>query len=197
MTVETEREINLIRRKILQNQREAAWMQLWSFEPLELPDTSEMLEVDADRNSWPLAELLCYHDRLFVHNAYVAVLKRDPDKDGMGSALSLLRGGHMSRVEWLLGLCNGPEGSSHQVQVVGLSNAFTKQKIYRIPVIGRLLRFARVLAHLPQMQRDVEDIKRQIAINKSDHNERLQALLEFQNAQFHRLEKSTFNKKTP
>src|SRR5713226_10155021 len=46
-------------------------------------------------------DLLKYHDRAFIQNAYRAILKRGPDATGFSDFIEALRGGRMNKIDVL------------------------------------------------------------------------------------------------
>jgi SAM-dependent methyltransferase len=98
-------------------------------------------------------DLLQYHDHTFIWNAYRALLKREPDEEGLREFLKKLRSGRFNKVDVLAGLRYSPEGQSRNVQVDGLARLATIRRLYRIPVIGYLLEMVVGIARLPAMLR--------------------------------------------
>jgi hypothetical protein len=62
-----------------------------------------------------------------------------------------------------------------------LVRAFAIERLCRIPVIGVLPRYLRALLYLPRMQRDIEQLRGLIAMQKNDLDDRSQAIVDFQN----------------
>jgi O-antigen chain-terminating methyltransferase len=157
------------------------------FLPLQLPSTSMGIGQDFQRKDWALVELLAYYDREFVQNAYLVVLKRDADVEGLTTRLRKLQTGEMSRVEVLFRLRYGWEGRQRGARIRGLPRAFLLEKICSIPVLGVIPRYLVALARLPRMQRELEQIRGIIAMHKNESDERDQAIVDFQNNEFQRL----------
>jgi hypothetical protein len=155
------------------------------FKPLQLPETSHSLQEW--RNHWSLSELLACYDRDFVQGAYFALLRRDPDMEGLQSRLRMLQSGEISRVELLFRLRYGPEGRNHRVRVPGLLKAFLIERAGRIPLAGIPIRYAVALARLPRMQRELEQVRGLMAMYKNDSDARDRTLAEFQNTELGRI----------
>ena len=97
-----------------------------------------------DLQSYVLSDLLKFHDRLFVLNAYAAIAKQRPSASELTNTLNDLRCGRRSKVEIIEGLVeNYPN-----VRVDGLSARWLRN-ISRWPLIGYLLRVARAVSRLP------------------------------------------------
>ncbi len=157
------------------------------FVPMQLTGGSMGISQDFQRNDWSLVELLAYYDREFVQNAYLVILKRDADVDGLVDRIRKLQSGEMSRVEVLFRLRYGPEGKQGGVRIRGLLRAFLIERICAVPVLGLLPRYLVALARLPRMQRELEEIRGLIVMHKNESDERDQAIVDFQNTEFQRL----------
>ena len=98
-------------------------------------------------------DLLKYHDRDFIQNAYRAILKRGPDAAGYKGFIESLRSGRMNKLDILAQLRYSAEGRAKKVEIEGLQIPAMIRKAYRVPVIGYLLNLAVALARLPLMIR--------------------------------------------
>lgn len=94
-------------------------------------------------------DLLEFYDERFVHNAYRAILKREPDRDGFNRYLEGLRSGRINKIDVLASLRYSPEGQERHVMVDGLSLPSTLRRLGRLPLIGYPVRFITALARLP------------------------------------------------
>jgi O-antigen chain-terminating methyltransferase len=98
-------------------------------------------------------DLLPFHDRDFIQNAYRAILKRHPDQSGYDQFLSKLRDGRLNKIDILARLRFSSEGRARKVQVRGLLLPSILRRTYRVPVLGYLMRWLVGLARLPNMIR--------------------------------------------
>lgn len=98
-------------------------------------------------------DLLKYHDKDFIQNAYRAILKRGPDAIGYKAFIESLRSGRLNKVDILARLRYSAEGRAKQVEIEGLQVPAMIRKAYRVPVIGYLLNLGVALARLPLMIR--------------------------------------------
>lgn len=94
-------------------------------------------------------DLLKYHDRNFIQNAYRAILKRGPDAAGYKAFIESLRSGRLNKIDILAALRYSTEGRSKKVEIEGLLTPALIRKSYRVPVIGYLLNLAVAIARLP------------------------------------------------
>ena len=127
-------------------------------------------------------DLLKYHDRDFVTNAYRAILNRDPDEAGFNYNLNLLRSGAFNKIDILASLRYSDEGKFHGVSISGLRLPSTIRALERVPVFGYLLQLALAFVRLPLMVRSQREfqgyiVAQQLAIadyvNDVNHNRRV------------------------
>jgi 2-polyprenyl-3-methyl-5-hydroxy-6-metoxy-1,4-benzoquinol methylase len=101
-------------------------------------------------NRYHVNDLLQYHNRTFVQNAYRAVLKRSPDAAELERDLRKLQSGRLNKIDLLAGLRFSVEGQTKQVQIEGLSFPALIRRMGRIPVVGYFIRLTVSLLRLPR-----------------------------------------------
>lgn len=104
-------------------------------------------------------DLLKYHDRTFIQNAYRAILKRGPDATGYQSFIESLRTARLNKIDILARLRYSAEGRAKQVEIEGLRVPALIRKAYRVPVVGYLLNLAVALARLPLLIRSQQQFE--------------------------------------
>ena len=104
-------------------------------------------------------DLLQYHDRHFVWNAYRALLKREPDSEGLSAFLGKLRSGRFNKIDVLARLRFSPEGRRNQVTIDGLRMPATFRRLYDVPVIGYVIELVVGVARLPSLIRNQRQIE--------------------------------------
>lgn len=115
------------------------------FVPLRMQPEFQPAADDA----YHVNDLLRFHDREFVRNAYHAVLKRVPEASGFTDYLERLRQGRVNKVDVLGSLRYSPEGSQRGVRIEGLRLPFLLRRAGRLPVIGYFVRWAVAVMRLP------------------------------------------------
>ena len=110
---------------------------------IQTPDPDQPITIDS---------LLAFHDAEFIRHAYQRILGRNPDPNGFSHYLKLLRAGE-SKIEIIGRLRYSQEGRQCKVAILGLFPVFAWQRIYRLPVLGRILHIISCLYHLPDMER--------------------------------------------
>jgi O-antigen chain-terminating methyltransferase len=187
MTGQADRIEALIRSRIEQNRydrNDVLRLAGARFKPLRLAGTAAAVGRDYQRQTWSVGELLRFYDRQFVQNAYLVLLKRDADVEGLNARLEMLHTGQTSRLELLFRLRYGAEGKQHGTVVKGLLRAFAIERLCRVPVVGVLPRYLRALLYLPRLQRDIEQLRGLVAMQKNEADDRNQAIVDFQNEHF-------------
>jgi SAM-dependent methyltransferase len=131
-------------------------------------------------------DLLQYHDRQFVLAAYRAILKREPDENGIKSNLQNLRKGNFNKIDILAGLRFSAEGREKNVSIAGLRFPAFIRSLGRLPVVGYLIRLVVALARLPVLVQTLRQFEAySITQNQqiADHIELLTARLTEENHQ--------------
>ena len=96
-----------------------------------------------------IGDFLGFHGGEFVNNAYVGILRREPDPEGYEFYLHNLKTGTMSKVEILGRLRFSPEGRTKGVRIKGLLHNFVIQNLFRAPIIGYFSRLFVGIFNLP------------------------------------------------
>lgn len=95
--------------------------------------------------SLDISEFMQYQEREFVDRAYVLILGRHADPEGLENYLNQLLMGVTSKEEILYSLKNSEEGRNRELEINGLDALYqkrrTKRRLLRIPVIGKCARF--------------------------------------------------------
>jgi hypothetical protein len=115
-----------------------------------LPATSEFSPqpnfVRAADDHYHVSDLLKYENHQFIWNAYLALLKREPDEEGFTRFLERLHSGQLSKIDILARLRYSPEGKRMKVTIDGLRRHALIRRVYRLPALA-LSRVARVIIH--------------------------------------------------
>ncbi|MCU1264961.1 MAG: hypothetical protein JWM21_1279 [Acidobacteria bacterium] len=104
-------------------------------------------------------DLLKYHDRTFIQNAYRAILKRGPDATGYQSFIDSLRSARLNKIDILARLRYSAEGRAKQVEIEGLRLPALIRKAYRVPILGYLLNLTVALGRLPLLIRSQQQFE--------------------------------------
>jgi O-antigen chain-terminating methyltransferase len=159
-----------------------------SSEPVALPRLPESAGRIERKAAYHLADFLGFHDEDFVRNAYLGILRREPDAGGMTSYLAELRAGRMAKTEILGRLRFSAEGRAARVPVRGLVLPFALRTARRIPIAGQLIGIVQYMIRLPLLVRNHEhleaaffhrqlELKRQVNVVEA-HIERALARIE-------------------
>jgi hypothetical protein len=108
-------------------------------------------EFNPSRNGrYHINDVLQYHDRDFVRNAYRALLKREPDDSGYNHYLDSLRSGRLTKQEIIIILRASPEGRNKAIRIDGLRLPLLREQLYRIPGLRYLVQLVMAWARLPR-----------------------------------------------
>lgn len=121
--------------------------QAHSFSSLELqPAFVQRLDKSYDINS-----LLGFHGERFIAVAFAAMLGREADNVGRGHFTNLLLSG-VDKSEILARLALSKEGRQYSANISGLAKAKIKTILYRVPVLGYIVRWCFAFVALPKLQ---------------------------------------------
>src|SRR6267143_1829968 len=115
---------------------------------LELQPGAERSEARRYR----LDELLRYHDRAFVANAYAALRKRAPTTAELTHTLDDLRSGRRGKIEIIVDVLATQTEGGPTIHVEGLPSPLLR-RVSRWPLLGYTLRLLRDLRRLPVLIR--------------------------------------------
>ncbi|HEU5458959.1 MAG TPA: DUF4214 domain-containing protein, partial [Pyrinomonadaceae bacterium] len=110
-------------------------------------------------DTYHVNDLLQYHDRDFVRNAYRAILKREPDEAGFLYNLKLLQSGAFNKIDILAGLRYSDEGKFNGVTLNGLRLPATIRSLERIPIFGYVLQLVLAFVRLPNIVRSQREFQ--------------------------------------
>lgn len=108
-----------------------------------------------ERSQYHVSELLAYHDRDFIKQAYAAILKRSPVESEFVSQTDNLRSGRKSKIEIIENLLRSAEGKRVNTRITGLKSA-TLKSLVKIPVVGYFVRVISGVIRLPILIRNQE-----------------------------------------
>jgi SAM-dependent methyltransferase len=149
----------------------ARLLEVLSREPLPLSDDASLGEARAGQfrlqpefipnsnDHYHVKDLLKYHDREFIWNAYRALLKREPDTEGFDAFLEKLRSGRFNKIDVLAGLRFSPEGRRQNVTIDELKMTAMIRRLYRLPLVGYVIELAVGIARLPSTIRSQRKIE--------------------------------------
>jgi hypothetical protein len=126
------------RRKLLCEDRESLERLLLESLPASdaYPTTSEFFaQAEAAQHKsarrYHIDQLLKYDDQEFVWNVYLALLKREPDEEGLQRHLRELRSGRANKIDVLGRVRYSAEGKRKNVRIDGLRARAAARRLYR------------------------------------------------------------------
>ncbi|QTX22072.1 FkbM family methyltransferase [Comamonas aquatica] len=108
-----------------------------------------------------LDELLAQHDQSFIQCAYLTLLGREPDPEGLNYYLSRLRTGY-SKIQILAQLSLSNEGKAYAPKFSGLDVAIARYQKSKSPLLGWLYRWINGLEGNHPNERKLRSIENQL-----------------------------------
>ncbi|HXQ72405.1 MAG TPA: methyltransferase domain-containing protein [Pyrinomonadaceae bacterium] len=126
------------------------------FTPNSTPENGDSLRLQPPfqpkrDNHYHVTDLLRFHGVDFIRNAYLALLLREPDQDGMAHYMDALASGHFNKIDILESLRVSPEGRRNNVRVDGLALPVAVRRAGRIPILGYVIRLMIAVVRLPRL----------------------------------------------
>lgn len=115
--------------------------------------------VVAGRFPLPVYTLLEHDGDTFVRQAYQQLLGRSPDERELAHFGIPLASARWNKIEILGQIRYSPEGNAMGRNVLGLRKRFTLQRLYHLPVVGRVLRIGTAVLLLPRAIRDLQRVE--------------------------------------
>ncbi len=123
---------------------------------LKAPLKKEEIKI---KESYEISELCKFHDEDFIRNAYIALLKREPDSKGFEKFLKDLRSGKKDKVQILSEIRYSPEGKEKRVKVKSLFKVRVFSKLYKIPILGYFLKLFSLFVKLPKLNERINEFE--------------------------------------
>lgn len=116
----------------------------------DLPDVNLNPGFQTHRNGhYHVNDLVRFHDRDFVRNAYRAILRREPSPEESEHCLESLRDGRKNKIDILAGLRFSAEGRQKSVTVEGLRLPALIRSVAHFPIVGYVWQWLIGLLRLP------------------------------------------------
>ena len=107
--------------------------------PVSQADSPSPISHSDFKPSYTLSELLQFDDEHFVCNAFLALLRRQPDSHALQYYLHHLRQGLFTKIDILGRLRYSREGRSIRIKVKGLLIPFLLHSTFTVPLVGHLI----------------------------------------------------------
>ncbi|HKO59813.1 MAG TPA: DUF4214 domain-containing protein [Pyrinomonadaceae bacterium] len=123
--------------------------------PVDCSEFNTEIHLLPERADYHISELLAYHDRNFIKQAYAAILKRSPTESEFASQTENLRSGRERKIEIIENLLRSSEGKRVNTRITGLKSAAHK-RLVNLPVVGYFVRIISGVIRLPILLRNQE-----------------------------------------
>jgi GT2 family glycosyltransferase len=107
---------------------------------------------------YTLSDFLQYNYEDFIKYSFKAILKREASAKEKERYIKLLESGKMYKHQVIEELRYSSEGIKEHVKIKGLYKRFLFNKIFRIPLIGRMLEIISIIVRLPEIFRYIRGI---------------------------------------
>ncbi|MBE1445673.1 methyltransferase domain-containing protein [Paenibacillus sp. OAS669] len=128
------------------------------------------------KDEYHLSDFLNYHDEDFVRNVYRGLLKRNPDPQGMEYYLEQLRSGKLSKIEILGRVKFSKEAKRNKIKVKGITLPFLSNNLYKIPIVGYLLKLVISIIKLPKIIKNLNQYEMFINYRYTEQTKKLDIL---------------------
>jgi len=119
-------------------------------------------------DAYELHDLLRFHDRVFIENAYRAILRRYPSESEYSSSLTNLRSGRTNKIDVLAMLRFSPEGNAKGIKINGLRSRAFFRRAGRVPLVGYVVRLIIALMRLPNLIRDQREFDSYLLVQNQE-----------------------------
>jgi O-antigen chain-terminating methyltransferase len=116
---------------------------------------------------YELADFNRYNDEKFIKNAFIGILGRHPDTAGAEHYLKMLRSGERSKTEIVVSLRFSSEGKQKNVTILGIKKRFLLTSLYRIPMIGYLVKSMITVLTLPRLLKRINQYENHFAVQNN------------------------------
>ncbi len=110
------------------------------------------------KNEYIISDFLQYNYEDFITYSFNAILKREASAEEKETCLHLLQRGHMSKQQLIEQLRYSPEGIEKNVTILGLKKRYLLNKLFKIPVAGKILEILSIIPRLPRIVKYIQGI---------------------------------------
>jgi O-antigen chain-terminating methyltransferase len=136
----------------------------------------EQSVMRANRPNVSLDELLALDGDEFVNRAYVEILGRRADLEGLKFHSGQLAKGRVTKIEILDALQRSGEGRKRGKRIEGLARRARWHRLFRLPVIGYALRTAWLIVSLPRLAANLRAFETHARVVLANHSTLLHAV---------------------
>ncbi len=116
-------------------------------------------DLESEPRPLPLSRFLAFHDETLVRLTYRELLGREPERDAAASYADRLHAGTLSKLDFIAAVSHSTEGRARAVPVPGLDAALRRERLFRLPVAGPLLRIAVLVLNLPALEANLRRLE--------------------------------------
>ncbi len=110
------------------------------------------------KKEYIISDFLRYNYEDFITYSFNAILKREASHEEKETYLSLLQRGHLSKQQLIEQLRYSHEGTEKNVTILGLRKRYLLNKLFKIPVVGKILEILSIIPRLPRIVKYIQGI---------------------------------------
>ncbi|MEQ8192109.1 MAG: DUF4214 domain-containing protein, partial [Candidatus Eremiobacterota bacterium] len=110
------------------------------------------------KKEYIISDFLRYNYEDFITYSFNAILKREASREEKETYLPLLQRGHLTKHQLIEQLKYSPEGAEKNVTILGLRKRYLLNKLFKIPVAGKILEILSIIPRLPRIVRYIQGI---------------------------------------
>ena len=137
-----------------------------------MQEPTQPAALNMSKKSSTMYEILACHDQQFVQCAYLTILGRTPDDQGLDYYLSMIRAGCL-KIQILSQLRLSKEGRVHSINVPGLDAAIKHHRRGKQPLIGWFYRLINGMEGYSPTERRQRAIENQLFVINTNFDKRL------------------------
>ena len=110
------------------------------------------------KKEYIISDFLQYNYEDFITYSFNAILKRNVSHEEKETYLPLLQRGHITKQQLIEKLRYSPEGAEKNVTILGLRKRYLINKLFKIPVAGKILEILSIIPRLPRIVKYIQGI---------------------------------------
>ncbi|MEQ8169213.1 MAG: DUF4214 domain-containing protein, partial [Candidatus Eremiobacterota bacterium] len=145
------------------------------------------------KDKYILSDFLKYNYEHFIKYSFIVILKKEPSREEFERYLHLLKSGLTTKIRIIEDLRYSREGIEKNVTILGLGKRHFFNRIFKIPVIGRVLEVLSFIIRLPRIFRYIQGLNDSITEIHTELTDSINTLAAESEAQINHLIKNEHN----
>lgn len=133
----------------------------------------ENISFDFEKSRYSVREFIRFFDGDLIFVANRAILGEIPEKEDFSRSLRDLRSGGISRIGLLERVRHSPKGKERNVKITGLFTRARYERLSRIPVLGKVVKYSVGLLRAPSLFQKLEALERELYLQNIEIDRKL------------------------